>query len=88
MDTIKKKLCIIVPTHWDYQMGGAQYQVKILMETLIDENKYDITFLTSRSKSGCETKEYRIIKIADRTGLGRFGFFFDTRKLLKILNLI
>jgi len=27
---MRVKLCIIVPAHWEAQMGGSQYQAKVL----------------------------------------------------------
>ncbi len=69
-------------------MGGAQYQAKCLIEKLIPINKFEIYYLTRRSNPNFRPVGYQIIKIADVSGIRRFGKFFDARRLIKILNQI
>lgn len=84
----KRKLCVLIPTHWEALMGGSQYQAKILIEHLIETGKYDIYYLTKRIKPEFMPNGYRIIQIPGPRWIRRFGFFFDTRHLLHILNQI
>ncbi len=67
-------------------MGGAEYQVKVLLEALIQENKYEIFYLTRSAHPEYKPEGYTIIKIADADGWRRFGTFFDAAKLHNILK--
>lgn len=82
----RKKLCIIVPSHWSAIMGGSQYQAKCLIETLLSLGEFDIYYLTRRYSPAFVPHGYRIIKIGDRRGLGRYVFFCDAFRLLNALH--
>lgn len=88
MSIERKKLCIIVPTHWSVKMGGSPYEAKTLIETLRKDNHYEIFCLVSRVDIKIQLDGYKLVKIADRNGLRRYGFFFDVLSLLKILKQI
>ncbi len=70
-------------------MGGSPYEVKTLIETIKKDNHYEIFCLVSRVVNiKTQPDDYKLIKIADRNGLRRYGFFFDALSLLKILKKI
>jgi len=81
----KRRICILVPTHWEYSMGGAEYQAKLLTEYLIQTNEFEIFHLSNAIDPDFSPKGYKICRL----GRTRFsGFIFDCRSLLKILNRI
>tara|TARA_A100001037_G_scaffold306151_1_gene349548 strand:+ start:5611 stop:6726 length:1116 start_codon:yes stop_codon:yes gene_type:complete len=61
----KLKLCVITPTHWSHFMGGAQYQVKCILEHLVPTAKYDITYLANRIAPDFEPAGYQLEKLGD-----------------------
>ena len=45
---VKKKLCMIIPSHWSTMMGGTEYQVKCLIDKLLPNEEFEIWYLTRR----------------------------------------
>jgi len=78
-----KKICILVPTHWDFIMGGAQYQAKILIDRLIQRGGYEIYYLANRVNPLITPSEYKIVKIGDSV---RFKYYRDAPQLLGALR--
>lgn len=83
-----RKICVIVPTHWEAKMGGAQYQAKLLIERLLSLQKFEISFLARRIDPAFSPKGYHIVRIAEPKGYRRYGYFFDAFRLLQILEQI
>lgn len=67
-------------------MGGSQYQAKVLIDRLLEIGGYEIFYLTSRMDPVFQPQGYEIVRIAQRKGLRRYGYFFDTSRLLKLLR--
>ncbi len=67
-------------------MGGSQYQGKILIEELLRTGGYDIYYLASRINQEFTPHGYKILRIAERKGLGRHGKIFHAFGLLKLLR--
>lgn len=84
----KKKLCVIIPTHWSAMMGGSQYQAKCLIDQLVPTEQFEIYYLTRRYDLRFHPDGYKIIKVADTMGIRRYSFFFDIFRLLKLLHQI
>ncbi|MBK8161629.1 MAG: glycosyltransferase family 4 protein [Gammaproteobacteria bacterium] len=82
----KRRICIIVPAHWEALMGGSQYQAKILIENLIPLDRFDIYYLARRVKRDFTPVGYNIVKISDPRWYHRYGYFPDALKLLRILK--
>ena len=69
-------------------MGGSQYQAKILIDHLVTLDRYDIYYLARRVNPDSRPVGYQIIKIADGSGVRRYGHFFDAPRLLSLLKSI
>ena len=82
---VKKKLCMIIPSHWSAVMGGTEYQAKCLIDKLLPNEEFEIWYLTRRYDPRFDPQGYKIIKVADTKGIRRYGFFFDTFRLLRLL---
>ena len=50
-------------THWSWVLGGAEYQVSLIMDRLVSDNRLDITFLTRNVDTFFVPNNYTIIKI-------------------------
>lgn len=81
----KKKLCMIIPSHWSAITGGSEYQAKCLIDKLLPNEEFEICYLTRRYDPRFHLEGYKIIKVADTKGIRRYGFFFDTFRLLRLL---
>ena len=84
----RKKLCIIIPSHWSKTMGGSEYQAICFINKLVSNEQFEIYYLTRHYDPHFHQEGYRIIKIADAKGIRRYSFFFDVFKLLKLLHQI
>ena len=89
MAQIKKKICMVVPTHWSAQMGGSQYQAKCLVEALIQKKTCEIYYVTRNSKPRFQAEDgYKLIDISSSDYAKSYGFYFDFFKLMKALYAI
>lgn len=82
----KKRLCIILPHHWSFLMGGCQYQIKCLLDANVLQEKYDIYILSRRADHTITTDGYKLITIVKPFALQRYGFVFDAPFLWKRLK--
>jgi glycosyltransferase involved in cell wall biosynthesis len=82
---MRVKLCILVPAHWEAQMGGSQYQAKVLVDHLLAHYDVDIAYLTTRADPTFTPSGYRIVPFSDRRGMRRYGSFFDVVRLYRAL---
>jgi glycosyltransferase involved in cell wall biosynthesis len=82
---MRPKLCILVPAHWEAQMGGSQYQAKVLVDYLLRHYDVDIAYLATRTDPQFTPKGYRIVPFSDCRGVRRYGSFFDVVRLYRAL---
>lgn len=82
----KRRLCIVVPTHWEAFMGGAQYQAKWIVEEAARTNLFEIYYLSRRIREGVKPIDHHIVRIGGAKWLRRFGLLFDARSLWKRLD--
>jgi len=87
-DSNRKRLCIILPTHWLKKMGGAQYQIKCLVDLWVPKRYFDIILLCRNSVERKAGNEYRLITFKAMDRLSRYGRVFDIWHLYKSLKLI
>lgn len=57
----RKRICVIIPGHWSGIMGGAQYQVKCIVEELVRQNKYEIYVISRHSNNEYEPSGYKLV---------------------------
>lgn len=75
-----------MPGHYTDVMGGAQYQVKLLIEHLSKNPKYEIYYLTRNVDSYYNPSQYRIVRINSENNPTSISFFSDLRSIVKILS--
>ena len=74
----KKKVCFVLPSHWSYRFGGSEYQVKLLIDYLIekDDKKYDLFYVCRILDNKIHSPKYKIIRICKgNLGIRKYGFF-------------
>jgi glycosyltransferase involved in cell wall biosynthesis len=84
----RRRLCVLIPTHWGHLMGGAQYQAKVLIDRLLQDGDYAIDYLTRRVDAHHRPEGYRIIRVGDAQGWHRHSMLFDARRLLRSLHAV
>lgn len=85
----KKKICFVIPYHWSYKFGGSEYQVKLLIDYLIekDDKKYDLFYVCRINDREIHSPKYKIIRICKgNLGIRKYGYFFDSFDLYKCLK--
>jgi len=83
----KKRLCIVVPTHWSVTVGGAQYQAKLITQAALASKDYEVFFLSAKVnvKEACDP-DYSLQSISSTIGLHKVSFIFDSFQLIKKLQ--
>ena len=75
-----------MPTHWSSAMGGAEYQVKCLLDKIIDKEKYCIYYIARDIKEDNIDIGYRKIKLQNFKRIEKYGYFMDGPILMKKLK--
>ena len=73
-------------THWSWVLGGAEYQVSLIMNKLISNEKSNITFITRNIDPTFSPNGYTIKKIKCNSFFSRYSKAFDAKSLLSALN--
>jgi len=82
----QKTICIVMGGHFSATLGGAQFQAKCVVEALKVSKKFKIYYLARMINPKYDPTGYKIMQIAEPVGIRRYGFAFDTRKLLNLLR--
>ena len=85
----KKKICFVLPYHWSYRFGGSEYQVKLLIDYIIEngDTKYDLFYVCRINDKEIYPLKYKIIRICKgNLGIRKYGYFFDSIDLYKCLK--
>lgn len=83
---MKQRLCIVIPVHWKARMGGAEYQVKCLLDHLRTLDRYDIHYLAHRVPGEGQFDGYMVHRVGHGGGRPRFGFVSDAPSLYRALR--
>jgi len=82
----KKTICIVLGGHFSAETGGAQFQANCIIEHLKESNKYKIYYLARMVNPNFKPDGYEIVQIAEPVGIRKYGFAFDTIRLLNLLR--
>jgi len=77
------RLCILLPSHWASAMGGAEYQVKLLLGGLDQRQNIRVWYLARNINETFSSKNYEIRKIGSSKGS---RFVLDTPGILRTLK--
>lgn len=80
------RVCIVIPTHWSAQMGGSQYQAKLLIEAMSARKKYEVFYLANRFDPHFRASDHEVVGIDGPRGWRSYSFALDTRALWRQLK--
>lgn len=83
----RKKICFLTPVHFLVGKGGAEYQIRLVMDTIGNTDRYDIHFLCRRVPNYM-TKNHQVRKIGTENILGSNGTFLDAPRIYRALKQI
>ncbi|MBK9132739.1 MAG: glycosyltransferase family 4 protein [Gammaproteobacteria bacterium] len=84
----KLKLCFVIPSHWAGSYGGAEQQVRLLIDALIQQKRFELTYITRKASESYKPEGYVIEKVKSGLLAEKLGLFLDARALLAALNKI
>ena len=82
----KKRLCFLIQSHYSHTMGGVESQAKLVIESLLRQEYFDIYYLCRNTDPGFIPAGYKIEKIGNF--LGKYFLFFDFFNLYRTLKRI
>ncbi|MEO5378838.1 MAG: glycosyltransferase family 4 protein [Magnetococcus sp. DMHC-6] len=84
------KICFVLPTHWSRWSGGAEYQVRLLMDHLLATRPDWEFYYLCRYAVPDPLDPVRVVQVGKATLFGRFGrpLFMDGRQMLQQLRRI
>ncbi len=88
MSIRRKRICFITGGHWAAVMGGAQYQVKCILDELVKTAQFDISYLARNINQEFKSQGYTIKQISKPNKINRQSFLFDYKKLMLHLKMI
>lgn len=75
-----------MPSHYAGKFGGAELQVRLLIEAILRRNGVQLTYLARNVDPDFEDARYRVIRIPRIRGMGCLGLWPDGPKLLRLLR--
>lgn len=82
----KMKVAVVIPTHWDFRMGGSQYQAKLLIEELYRAHGASVTYFAARTSSQRHFTDHEVVRVGHGKAPRHYGHFWDYFQLQKALR--
>jgi glycosyltransferase involved in cell wall biosynthesis len=79
------RVAVVIPTHWDYRMGGSQYQAKLLIEQLYEAYGATVTYFTARAGDTRRFADHRVVCVSRSNAPRQVVHFWDYFRLQKAL---
>jgi glycosyltransferase involved in cell wall biosynthesis len=80
------RVAVVVPGHWDFSMGGSEYQAKLLIEVLHQKFGADIAYFAAKVGDKRDFSDHRVIRSGRTTSLRKYGHFWDYFSLQRALG--
>ena len=80
------RVAVVVPAHWHYSMGGAEYQVKLLVDQLYESTGAEIGYFATRVSEQRDFDSHRVIEVGKNDGRRKYGHFWDFFNLQSALR--
>jgi glycosyltransferase involved in cell wall biosynthesis len=81
-----RRLCIVTPAHATAFMGGAQYQVKCLLDAVLPLHRFDIRYVTRRAPLDFNPVGYELVQLGTSARVPRLGYWVDAWRLYRALR--
>lgn len=85
-EAVKTRLCIVMGSHWAAKMGGAQYQVKCLLDAIKKRPEFETHYLARFIPRSPVSEGYEIVGIGSGRQLGFARFLSDLPDLYRTLK--
>lgn len=82
----RTRVCVVLDSHWDALMGGAEYQVKCLIELLAARDDVEVFLVCRFCPSSTEAAGYRIVRFGRARKHGRLRMLMDLPSLYRTLT--
>jgi glycosyltransferase involved in cell wall biosynthesis len=82
----KRKLCIVMSSHWAANSGGAELQVRRLIEELTHSADLELSYLARNIVESSPEYRYSLVRIETPRWLRRFGYWPDSVRLYRMLQ--
>lgn len=82
----KLRIAMISPEHWNRVMGGAEYQVKLLMQRLQEKSDVDIRYFAARTGKQTKFDSHEVVSVGRGGFLSKYGRFWDIFRLYRALE--
>jgi glycosyltransferase involved in cell wall biosynthesis len=79
----KVKLCIVSPFE---QGGGAEYQISLLIDSLVASNRYEVYYLAHFLDERERARNYQIARIGAGGAIPSMGYLMEARSLYSVLR--
>lgn len=79
-------VAIVTPVHWSAFMGGSQYQVRCLVNALLADGRFDVSYVARRIDDTHVADGYRIVPVSRRRDVPRLGYVTDAWPLWRTLS--
>ncbi len=83
---MKKKIAILLPSHWSAIQGGGEYQARLICQHLVASGRFEVHWLSRRIHSEYQPQGYTTHKISEHQGLRAKAFFLDQMALSRLLH--
>lgn len=84
----KIRICFVLPSHWSQTMGGAEYQVKLIVEALVETGNFEIHYLCRNADFKQIEEGYSLHSVGSTNPLSKYAKFTDSKNLLQTLQSI
>lgn len=81
----KLRICFLSPVHWSARMGGAEYQMQLLIDQMICQDRFDISYLARLTAVDTSAYSYSIYNIQNRVTT-RISYGLDALRIWKLLR--
>lgn len=82
----RTRIALVIDSHWEALMGGAQYQARCLLELLRPRRDVEILFVTRNAPENRERDGYRIVTFGSSGNQGRLRMLLDLPSLVRTLR--
>jgi glycosyltransferase involved in cell wall biosynthesis len=82
---VKRRLCILLVSHWSAQSAGAELQVKALLEKLIATDSFDIHYVARKIDASYQPEGYLLHRVPARRQISGY-YLLDVPGVVRLLE--
>ena len=86
LDRRRKRICIILPSHWAASFGGAEFQAKCLLDELEKHPDFEVFYLARNLSPNFKPRNYQLLSVGHGLPLWRDIALLDAPRLMATLH--